>query len=517
MPEWRRIVLAFTVVMMLVPVVAVAAPQVLPAYLTPWMNETGKRISALEQTVAELQSALAAPPITAQSGSPVIEAADAGATQAFGTKPPTPSSTVSSSTTMLATTTSQATTTTTIQAPAQTPTGGTLTGSVCGQVTSAATLVGDVSLCGDLTVTGSGTTLYARSGVTVDANGHQIMFRNGARADWQGTPVFTWDANNMNLVRDININHVSRIIFIDAGPSIIRYVRVDDAGVFNQLGFYPLHWHLNGDASRGTLVEGVVVSNGQNHAFVPHGSNGITFKDTIALNTQHYAYWWDPQDSNGLGSQNHSNNITYDHALADGVSYDRSQGQLNLYHRIAGFWLGSGSNNAVRNSEARNVVGGVDCSGFVWPEKDHSVWTFKNNTSFNGDCHGIFVWQNDSLPHVVDGFKGSEVSHGAYVNQFRYKNLNVEGLILHALGRDGVSPVFDGGSLGDIEIVRHNLEGAPVLFRNLSVKSITVNNGADGGSKPGTFIFENTNAACDLIRYEAVVPGTKIVINGEQC
>ncbi len=130
--------------------------------------------------------------------------------------------------------------------------------------------------------------MIARPGVDVEGNGFQIMFTNGAKADFQGTPVFTWSNNGakQNLVRDINFRNLRRIIFTGAGPSTLRYFTISDSGTPTP-GDFPLHFHLNGDSVRGTLVDGVVVLNGANHAFVPHGSHGITFKDTIAEHRWH--------------------------------------------------------------------------------------------------------------------------------------------------------------------------------------------------------------------------------------
>lgn len=192
--------------------------------------------------------------------------------------------------------------------------------------------------------------------------GDSIEFRNGARlsfgpggsADWQGTPTETWsnDGNVQNLARDINIFGQGDIRF-EAGslPSIIRYVNLN-LQPLAELGHYPLHWHFAGDGVRGTLVEGVVVMNATNHAFVPHASHGITFRDTIAKDIIGSAYWWDPPPAS-TDESNNSKDITFDHALVDGV---RSSGEID--HRLAGFVLGAGTGNAVIDSAAMNVQGG---------------------------------------------------------------------------------------------------------------------------------------------------------------
>lgn len=66
----------------------------------------------------------------------------------------------------------------------------------------------------------------------------------------------------------------------------------------------------------GTIVEGVVVINGTNPAFLPHGSSGITLKDMIAKNITGDAYWWNLPGTNsqcvndvGCGTIDNSNDV----------------------------------------------------------------------------------------------------------------------------------------------------------------------------------------------------------------
>jgi hypothetical protein len=559
MPDWRRVVLALTVLIMLIPVVAVAAPEALPDYLTPWMNETDQRISALEAAVADLEAGLETlptsvspsepPNVTSTAGDGVdttkstlttelSNTDDSAATTAATTTTTaaTTTTTAASTTTSSATATSKAPTTTagaavtTTTEPASTPTtkppasatGGKLTGKVCGEIKSDAKLVGDISLCGDLTITGSGTTLYARPGVNVQGNGHQIVFMNGARADWQGTKVFTWSGNgsNANLGRDINFTNLRRIMFMKgAGPSTLKYFTISDSGG-SSLDEYPLHWHLNGNSTRGTLVEGVVVVNGKNHAFVPHGSNGITFRDTIAKNIRGDAYWWNLPGSNNCSTKgrfcttDNSNDILYDHALVNGVTNGPGDSRG---HTLTGFLLGAGSGNVIRNSSAINIHPSKtkNCSGFHWPSQANlneggNVWVFNNNHG-TSDCDGIFVWQNGPNHHVINGFTGGGIEHGAYVNNYEYRNVKVPYLYVHALGWKIVN-----SSVGDVTVFRHNVAGGPVVFDNVKIKSFTIDN-ATNGTTPGTYELKNTGLSCGDIVYKSVVKGTKVIINGSEC
>jgi hypothetical protein len=379
-------------------------------------------------------------------------------------------------------------------------------------VTGTVELKGSISLGGDLIVDGG--TLVARSGVALRGNGHQIMFMNGGSADFQGSPTSTWsgDGSNANLSRDVVFDGLARIMWHEgAGPSTLRFVRVTNSGVQEKLGFYPLHWHLNGNSVRGTLVEGVVVDKAKNHAFVPHGSHGIRFKDTIAHTVVREAYWWDSGDI--------SNDITYDHVLAVNVVYPRSLGDLPLHHRMSAFHLGKGTGNVVANSVARNTSGGADCSGFHWPEADHGVWTFRNNSAYGGSCNGIFVWQNDSLPHVIAGFNGNlALEHGAYGNVYKFFDVDVPEIEVHALGRchnDSCSSqgevLFQGGSVDQVVESKHVLVGGPVRFRNMTIGSF-VKNPSPGNA--GVFFFEKTTLSCSNIVGSG--PST-IIIDGNTC
>lgn len=412
---------------------------------------------------------------------------------------------------------------------------GSISGAVCPcTVTGSATLQGDITLMGDLVVDGGN--LTARPGVNVDGNGFQIVFMNGGRADFRGTQVFTWSdlGKNVNLRRDVNFSNMRRIMFhMGAGPSVLKYIAVSDSGT-PATGDYPLHWHLNGDSTRGTVVEGVVVLNGRHHAFVPHGSHGISFRDTIAKDTKGDPYWWDPPGSNESCDRrmfctvDNSNDITYEHALADGVTNGPND---DRGFRLSGFLLGAGAGNSVRNSVAINIRPShiVDCSGFHWPEHANhneggNVWDFRNNYSFsgstgpsvNGDpeaCHGVLVWQNDDNFHIINGFTGGGIDHGAYFNRFEYRNLNVPYVEVHAAGWR-----VRGGNIGTVKTSRHlSLQSPTVQFDNVAIGRFIVDNGSNSGDVPGDYVLNNIGLDCGDIEYRDVVAETRVVIDGTEC
>lgn len=147
-------------------------------------------------------------------------------------------------------------------------------------------------------------------------------------------------------------------------------------------GRYGLHFHRAGEGSRGSIVEGVVIRDATNHAFVPHNSNGITFRDTIAYNTQQEAYWWDPA-LQGAPS-NASDDILYEHVIAAGVTVNGTG---------SAFALADGDGNVLVDSVAVGVTGrGSSMSGYHWPGTEKAVWEFSDNIAHNNAVYGIRVW-----------------------------------------------------------------------------------------------------------------------------
>lgn len=544
MNQWIRFLMGIAIIAILAPAIAVVMPDRITSWL-PWHGDSSAGASvapAMASVDRELQLAEASPtdrpPTTAMTAfslatAPTRETDAAAESKTTSTMDPDESHESPDGKTNTGnqdpTTTTQSTSgnqdpTSTTRSTSSSRTSQTITGQACPcTVSGTVELKGNVSLEGDLIVDSG--TLIARPGVDVNGNGYQILFKNGGKADFQGSKVFTWSDRGakQNLKRDINFRSMRRIIWMGSGgASTLRYFTVSDSGT-SSLGDYPLHWHLNGSNTSGTLVEGVVVVNGKNHAFVPHGSHGITFRDTIAKNTKGDAYWWDPPGSNGpctngVGCDpiDNSNDIVYDHALVDGVTGDRG---------VSGFVLGAGDNLVVRNSAAININSTNPskrfCAGFKWPEFTdgssrgvNTVWTFRDNYSHSpSGCDGINVWQNDSAPHIIDGFTGSGIDHGAYGNSYLYMNFDVDDVLIHAAGWQ-----MKNGHAGDVVAVRHRSERLPTVeFDNVIVDSFTINNATDGGDVPGHYVLRGSGLTCAEIQYTQVVPGTRVILDGVEC
>ncbi len=285
-------------------------------------------------------------------------------------------------------------------------------------------------------------------------------------------------AELMNLTRNVRIEGTpegkTHVFIRSTRPQTIRHVAIRyvapdlaDPSLRersqDQTGRYGLHFHHNGEASRGSMVEGVVIRDADNHAFVPHASHGITFRDTIAFKTKSAAYWWDP--TTRLSPGNATNDVLWDHVIAAHVE--------TIDGRDTAFQLGEGERMTVVDSVAVGVQGsGPADSGYHWPGTEQGVWEFRGNIAHNNDANGIFVWQNTSETHVVEDFtayynSSPAIVHGAYRNSYVYRGLTLldndqrrggdVAIESHAVGR----PASDGGT--DMQLWEAVTTGEAVL------------------------------------------------------
>lgn len=370
----------------------------------------------------------------------------------------------------------------------------------------------------------------------------------------------TWNAEVLNLTRNVRIegtgdnghspstNGRAHVFIHSSSPQSIRYVqlrhlgpRVAEGGGTSEgvTGRYSLHFHHNGDASRGSIVEGVVVRNSGNSAYVPHASNGITIRDSIAYDGWENALWWDPPTPRNGAARltnftNDSHDILIDHVAVAGL---RSSGRSGGY-LLSAFTLAGGTNLTLRNSVAIGVEGWVNTSGYHWPEQSNTnkLWVFENNVAHNNTQLGIFVWQNTPDEHVISDFVGyhngrSGIAQGAYVTAFQYFDTQLYGngsseVEQHSGAHgdrvvkraDGYTLVYENlRSNGPLEIQKQAVpSGRPVLFRNCSFTHVDVRNTGDGkGGHPGQVDFVDCGLQPSDFRMTSAMAGTQIrVQNG---
>jgi hypothetical protein len=248
----------------------------------------------------------------------------------------------------------------------------------------------------------------------------------------------------LNLTRDVKLEGTatgrSHATWLHARrPVRLSHVEVARMGVPGRLGRYPLHWHMMGNAARGSLVEGVVVHDCSNHAFVPHSSHGMTLRGCVAHGIAGDAYWWD------LDAFTNAN--VWDRCVAS---------RIGSGGRVAGFNLGLHDRrvaNAINTIKGCVAVGmldddydlaGVnsnDNAGYIWPEIDiddvseellGTPWVFDGNLAHNCGGNGMFVWQNDAHSHLVNRSRvyhcSVGINHGAYGNNYVYRDVVMRGV-----------------------------------------------------------------------------------------
>lgn len=435
-------------------------------------------------------------------------------------------------------------------------------------------IVADLNLIGDVFVEGL---LTGIDTFHLQGNGFTVFFQNGGRADLHGKAKAAWGPwgtnsngwvagdrlaiaptkagiyvpselvwSDWSMARPSNspdvslfngsvrkpevVNLSQSIVFENlargfhfhdsAGIQNLSDVKFLNCGTAGVTGNYPVHFHLLGENSRGSLLERVVVEGGKNHAFVPHGSHGITMKDCVAFNTIGDVFWWDVPAKVGdalrkFHTANNSNDITWERCFVLGViSIPKQPGRTD----VTGFALGAGFGNKCVGCVASGVRQVISGSGFHWPSTANdnvggNQWEFDDCLAHNNENHGIFVWQNDDSDHLItdytafhNGFAG--INHGAYVNQYHYLGVTLHGntgaaVNLHSVATNGFPIIFeDLLTDGLLRISGHSVAGdrTPSYFRRCIFTGVvvdeikTVNNPStvvleDCGLAPADFVF----------------------------
>jgi hypothetical protein len=301
----------------------------------------------------------------------------------------------------------------------------------------------------------------------------------------------TMTAEVLNLTRNVVIEGTpegrSHVFIRSNRPQSVRYAAVRHVGprqnasqgTDSVLGRYGLHFHHCRGGSRGSVVHGLVVEQAGGHAFVPHMSDGITFRDCISHDTVDSAYWWDTEDE--------SHDIVWERCVASLVKADPPFRGF----RLAGFALSKGSSPVAVGCVAVGVQGNRDSSGFHWPEDAEGIWTFRDNVAHNNKESGIFVWQNTGKSHVISRFIGyhngqAGINHGAYFNVYVYEDSvlignGLAGLILRALSAQTTPPltfrrvIFDqaGRTPFAVQTGHHSKPGHAALFEACQFRGST--------------------------------------------
>ena len=341
-------------------------------------------------------------------------------------------------------------------------------------------------------------TIAGISGNTLTLSGE--LTRNHPEVNGQ------WRAEVLNLTRNVVLQgapqHRAHVMFTHVMQSQtlkdieIRHMgprkvdpSIDPPGTtVGVLGRYGLHFHMA--EAVGHLVDGVVVHDVGSHAFVPHKTHGVTIRNSISHNTWDEAYWYD------AGQDNAPNNLLLDHNVA---SKNRPDPFFRGF-RLAGFVLGLGYGNELKNSVAVGITGASIAAGFHWPENTvKGVWKFHDNISHNNRIAGISTWQNGEEHHIVENsvayYNGDAgINHGAYGTRYLYRNMtlygnDLAGVLIHSHSSpDQVSPqtfeniLIDGAGITRSGFLIGNHNTQPGLPAATLIEKSTVRNLAPGAS-----------------------------------
>lgn len=286
----------------------------------------------------------------------------------------------------------------------------------------------------------------------------------------------------------------SHVFIKSTKPQSIKYVGfrwlgprkdIDGDGVKELVtGRYACHFHHSDNGSRGSVIEGCIARDCNNHVFVPHGSHGITMRNNIVYNVLESPFWYD------LGHK--TNDLLWENNLVVRVGYvpraqDQDSGGAPTFG-AGGFVLGFGDGNICRGNVVFGTSGDPRSAGaYKWPEirndadvslQLESSWLFENNTGINCPS-GEEVWQNNLYHHIIRNSTlincEVPVSHGAYQNDYcriggYYKggpvDIRAASATTNRIRFEGVT--FDAAG-GDycVQINEGPLNGAaPILFRN---------------------------------------------------
>jgi hypothetical protein len=247
-------------------------------------------------------------------------------------------------------------------------------------------------------------------------------------------------AEVFNITRNVIIGGTaagrSHVFINTNGPQTIKYAnfehtgpRCSCSGAENGekngpiVGRWGVHFHMMDDASRGSLVEGVVVSRSAGRGFVPHTSHGITFRDTVAYDVEAGGYWWDVNDKTMRHPTEHT---LFDHTLA----VDTTSNGFFLPDSLI-----SGS-NVIRDSVAAGVEPesfSTTVAGFQWASRGDGTWLTEDVVSHN-NRRNWYRWNNHSIPElsvdttIYNGKAG--FMHGAYKANHLYDGMVMRGDLL---------------------------------------------------------------------------------------
>lgn len=228
----------------------------------------------------------------------------------------------------------------------------------------------------------------------------------------------TWSAEVLNLTRNVCIKGTStgrtHVFVRSTSSQTLSYAAVRWAGPRKDgekvVGRWPLHFHHCYDATRGNVLDGVVVTDAGSHAFVTHQSHGITLLNCIAYKVEEHAFWWDEGET--------TDDSVWDSCVAARVA--------TTDFSVGGFYLPMGVRNLIRACVAVGVEG-PDGAGIISPAQlSNGEWTIEDCLAHNNRHAGFKAYINTSktdnkvVTRLTAYRNDFGIDHGAYQNSWLY-------------------------------------------------------------------------------------------------
>jgi hypothetical protein len=200
------------------------------------------------------------------------------------------------------------------------------------------------------------------------------------------------------------------MMFMPGSKVFLQNIEVTRMGQQGMLGRYPVHWHLNKDASTGNFIRNSSIHDTFQRGLVLHQSNGVIAENNVLFNIPgHAVFVEDGIERNNVLAGNLVMRVTYvlrKHRLslkdADDENLDRAE-------RQSGFWL-TNPQNTVRG----NVVAGVQNGwGFILADVrvDKIPVVAKTDATFGSNSYLLEFRDNvahsvNFVPNPADGGAG---------------------------------------------------------------------------------------------------------------
>ena len=173
-------------------------------------------------------------------------------------------------------------------------------------------------------------------------------------------------------------------MFMGASTIRISNTEVTKAGQLNQLGRYPIHFHLMANQCTNCSITDSSIHDTIQRGIVVHDTTGVTVDNNVVYNTVGHNITIETAETTG-------NTITNNLALVNDEPRPRFTEATLLTQRDdepANYWLDSG-----RNTVSDNVAAGSRASGYLYDGITNDPITFTNNVA-----HAAMGQESDLVP-----------------------------------------------------------------------------------------------------------------------